>query len=161
MLTFEHNQNIYKSTHIFHVFLTKSSRLFTKTLFWRHFRPSNIEMSVSLTAESFYRLRHRILVRQTKFDHIILRTRPNQNNLLQCRDSSQHAIKCNEPRVKKIRITFKNTILYGIWNSRPFLRCSVAGKKRAGISNHVKNPILESCSNIFFPLVKKLFLRYH
>ena len=27
------------------------------------------------------------------------------------------------------------------------------GKKRAGFSNHVKNRVLESYSNIFFPLV--------
>ena len=31
----------------------------------------------------------------------------------------------------------------------PLLHCDVAGKKRSGFSNSVKNNVLESCSNIF------------
>ena len=38
--------------------------------------------------------------------------------------------------------------------SHSFLQCYVAGKKMAGFSNPVKNRVLESYSNIFFPLVQ-------
>ena len=66
-------------------------------------------------------------------------------------------------RVKKIliRTTFKNTIFYGIYISRFFLRCYIAGGKRAGFSNPVKNRVLEtieSCSNIFFALNEPLLV---
>ena len=59
---------------------------------------------------------------------------------------------------KDIRKKFKNTIFYGIWNSRPFLCCYVAGKKKGQISNPVKNRVLESFSNIFFTLEPLIFL---
>ena len=49
---------------------------------------------------------------------------------------------------------FQEHDFYGIRNCRPFLCCYVAGKKRAWFSNPVKNRVLESCSNIFFPLKK-------
>ena len=49
----------------------------------------------------------------------------------------------------------------------PLLRCYVAGKKRAGFSNHIKNSALESCTNIFFLLdltvstVKRAWNEFH
>ena len=57
----------------------------------------------------------------------------------------------NEDLVRTIS-TRVNTIFYGVWNLRAFFRCYIAGKKRAGFSNHIKNCVLESCRNIFFPL---------
>ena len=40
--------------------------------------------------------------------------------------------------VKDVRITFKDTIFYGIRNSRPFLPWYVAVEKRVWFSNPVK-----------------------
>ena len=40
------------------------------------------------------------------------------------------------------------------------LHSYVARKKRAGLSNHVKNRVLESWSNIFFPLGVYMFLMF-
>ena len=50
------------------------------------------------------------------------------------------------------RTTFKNMIYYVVWNSRPVLSCYVTAKRRAWISNPVKNRVLESYSNFFFIL---------
>ena len=58
---------------------------------------------------------------------------------------------------KNIRITFKNTISYGIWISRSFLRCYVAGKKVRENSKPVRNSVLETYSNILVPLEHNLF----
>ena len=54
--------------------------------------------------------------------------------------------KSNLSRVKKILEQFSRT---------RFLRDLKLPEKRAGFSNPIKNRVLESCSNIFFPLVKR------
>ena len=52
--------------------------------------------------------------------------------------------------------------IQGFWYLKipPFFPCHVAEEKRAGISNHVKNRVLESCSIIFFTLLTDLSIQY-
>ena len=59
---------------------------------------------------------------------------------------------------KDIRTTFQNTIFYGIWISRCFLRCYVAGEEKDGIFKSNKNRVLVSCTNIFFTLKILMFV---
>ena len=55
-------------------------------------------------------------------------------------------------RVKKILEQLSRTPFFTGFEITALFHCYIAWKKRAGFSNPVKNRVLESCSNIFFPL---------
>ena len=61
---------------------------------------------------------------------------------------------------KDTRTTLNVTFFYGVWKSRPFLRCCVAVEKSPRFLNSVKKHGFEICSNIFFALVLATLLHF-